>query len=1051
MKNPSLTETELIRKISALEKRIEELERSERHLSGIIELLPDATFAIDLEGNITAWNKAMEEMTGFSAERMLGKGDYEYAIPFYGEKRPVLADFVFSCGDDVARKYSILKKEGDTLYVESEVPCLLGQKRTLRGKACPLRNDRGDIIGAIQSIRDITERIRAEEEPSKSEETLRAFFDAVHDSVLLVDKEGVIVLVNAIAAQRLSKPVHELVGTSERDLFPPDVARYRREQQDKVVATGEPVHFEDIRSGKYYEHYYYPVFDAERKVSAIAIFARDITERKLSLEALEESEERYRTVVEHSRDGIAIIGEGVHIYVNQRFLDIFGFESAREVLGKPHSVTVHPDDLDRVVNINRKRQDGDVAPSTYEFKGIRKDGSTMFADVSATRIMYKGSYKSLVFLRDVTDRKQAEEALRIAHRRVLDIIEFLPDATFVIDHERKVVAWNKAIEAMTGVKKEDIIGKGNYVYAVPFYGDRRPVLIDMVFEKDEESLKQYDYTEKQGDILLSEVHVPMVHQGRGAYVSARASTLFDPKGNVVGAIESIRDISEQKRITKELQESEERYRTAIESSNDAVAMTKGEEHLYVNRKFLEIFGFEGVHQVLGQPIGLVAHPDDRERVAEINRRRQRHEEVPQQYEFRGIRTNGDVVFIESSATQTAYKGEPITLVYLRDVTARKQLEAQLRQSQKMEAIGTLAGGVAHDFNNILTAIIGYGSLLRAGMSNDPKRQYVDQLLASSQKAAILTQSLLAFSRKQTIALKPRRINEIVGEAEELLRRLLTEDIEFTVTRASPDITVEADATQIYQVLMNFATNARDAMPGGGKLTIETSAVSLDKHFAEVHGFGKPGSYALISVTDTGAGMDQVTREKIFEPFFTTKEVGKGTGLGLSIVYGIIKQHNGYITVSSEPQRGTRFDIYLPVVKTVAERTKQFYEDVKGGNETILIAEDNNDVRRLAKEILTSKGYTVIEAVDGDDGVRQFMQHRDEIDLLLLDVVMPGKNGKEVYRKIRKLKPDVKVLFTSGHTGEVINIKGISDDAIDYIPKPLTPNELLKKVREVLDR
>ena len=1051
MSNSSPTETELLEKISALEKRIEELEQSERRLSMIIELLPDATFAIDLEGKIIAWNKAVAEMTGFPAEKMLGRGNYEYSIPFYGEKRPLLADFVFSYDDDVRQKYLILKKYGDTLYAESDVPCLLGRKRTLWGKACPLRNDSGDIIGAIESIRDVTDHLRAEEALKKSEEMLRVFFDAVQDSVLLVNQEGVIMLVNAIAAQRLGKPAHELVGTAERDLFPPEVAGYRKKQQDRVFATGEPAHFEDSRAGKYYEHYYYPVFDAERKVSAIAIFARDITERKRSLEALGESEERYRTVVEHSKDGIAIMGEGVHIYANQRFLDMFGFGSAEEVIGKPHSVTVHPDDLERVVLINRKRQDGDVAPSTYEFKAIRKDGSTMFADVSATRIMYKGSYKSLVFLRDVTDRKEAEEALRIAHQRVLDIVEFLPDATFVIDHERKVVAWNKAIEAMTGVKKEDMIGKGDYAYAVPFYGQRRPVLIDMVLEGDEEHLRQYDYAEKQEDILLSEVYVPRAYQGKGAYVSARASTLFDPSGNVVGAIESIRDISEQKRITKELQESEERYRTAIESSNDAVVMTKGEQHLYVNRKFLEIFGFESVDQVLGQPVGLVTHPDDRERVNEINRRRQRNEDAPRQYEFKGVKTNGDVVFIETSATRTAYKGEPITLVYLRDVTARKQLEAQLRQSQKMEAIGTLAGGIAHDFNNILTAIIGYGSLLQMHMGNDPKRQYVDQLLASSQKAAILTQSLLAFSRKQTIELKPRKINEIVGEAEELLRRLLTEDIEFRVTKADPDITVQADVTQIDQVLMNLAANARDAMPGGGKLGIETRAVSLDDHFAEVHGFGQPGSYALISVTDTGIGMDQVTREKIFEPFFTTKEVGKGTGLGLSIVYGIVKQHNGYITVSSEPRKGTRFDVYLPVAKTLAERTKQSCEEVKGGNETILLAEDNSDVRGLAKEILTNNGYAVIEAADGDDAIRRFMQHSDEIDLLLLDVVMPGKNGKEVYGKIRKVKPDVKALFMSGYTGDVINIKGISDDTTDYIAKPLTPNEMLKKVREVLDR
>jgi len=1169
----------ILRDITEQKKAQEALRQSESLLSSIIEFLPDATFAIDLEGKILTWNRAIEEMTGYSAETMVGRGDYEYAIPFYGERRPVLVDFLSLWSDDIAEKYSYIKKDGDTLYTETDVPFVRGKNRTVWVKASPLRNEKGDVIGAIESIRDITEPRRAEKALREREETLRAFFDATHESMLLVDREGRIILANEVAAQRLGKSVQQLVGTREEDRLPADTARYRREQQKKVIATGRPLFFEDTRSGLSIEHYYYPVFDEEGKVSGVAIFARDITERKRSLAALEESEERYRTVVERSKDGIAIMQEGVHIYVNRSFLDIFGFRSAEEVLGKPHSVTVHPDDLEQVIAISRKRQEGHSAPSAYEFKGIRKDGSTIFLDAAATRIMYKGAYGSLVFLRDNTERKLAEEALkqaeakyrsifenaiegifqttpegryisanpalakmygydspeemmnavtdigrqqyvdpgdrarmkslyeeqgfvddfetriyrkdgnqvwismdarevrdaegnlmyyegtaeditarkradeelRAAHRRVLDIIEFLPDATFVLDYERKVVAWNRTMEEMSGVRKEEMIGKGDYAYAVPFYGERRPVLVDLVFERDKENLEAYEYVEVQGDVLVAEIYVPMTYQGKGAYLSSRASPLFDQEGNVIGAIESVRDITEQKRIAEALKESEERYRTAIESSSDAVVMIKGEKYIYVNRKFLEIFGFDSVDQVLGKPVGSVTHPDDRERVLEMNRRRQRNDKVPHQYEFKGIKTNGDAVFVEVSATRTVYKGEPITLVYLRDVTARKHLEAQLLQSQKMEAIGTLAGGVAHDFNNILTAIIGYGSLLQMSMGSDPRRQYVDLLLASSQKAAILTQSLLAFGRKQAIELKPWKINAMVREAEKLLKRLLTEDIEFRVIPADPDITVEADVTQIDQVLMNLATNARDAMPGGGNLTIEIRTVHLGNGFVEAHGFGRPGDYALISVTDTGTGMDQATVGKIFEPFFTTKEVGKGTGLGLSIVYGIIKQHNGYITVSSERQKGTRFDVYLPVVKTPAGQEKQSYEQARGGNETILVAEDNKDVRRLAIEVLTGKGYTVIEAVDGDDAIRQFMKHKDEIDLLLLDVVMPGRNGKEAYEEMRRIKSGVKVLFTSGYTGDVVLTKGVSGEAINYIQKPLNPNELLKKIREVLDR
>ncbi len=394
-----------------------------------------------------------------------------------------------------------------------------------------------------------------------------------------------------------------------------------------------------------------------------------------------------------------------------------------------------------------------------------------------------------------------------------------------------------------------------------------------------------------------------------------------------------------------------------------------------------------------------------------------------------------------------------------DITERKKaeeertrLESQLRQGQKMEAIGTLAGGVAHDFNNLLTTIIGYGNILQMDMrDDDPRKLYVDQILAASEKAAGLTQSLLAFSRKQVMELKPQTLNSILNGMEKLLKRLLTEDIEFQVIPGNPDVTIMADITQIDQVLMNLATNARDAMPKGGKLRIEAKTVRLDGAFIRAQGYGELGEYALISVIDTGTGMTEEIREKIFDPFFTTKEVGRGTGLGLSIVYGIIQQHNGYIQVDSEPGKGTVIHIYLPTVKTRGEADQTIAGDLKGGAETILVAEDNKEVRDLTREILTRKGYTVIEAFDGEQAIRKFLERPGAVDLLLLDVVMPRKNGKEVYEEIVRVKPEIKVLFTSGYTGDVVIDKGVQDKTVDFLSKPLSPKELLLKVREVLDK
>lgn len=388
-----------------------------------------------------------------------------------------------------------------------------------------------------------------------------------------------------------------------------------------------------------------------------------------------------------------------------------------------------------------------------------------------------------------------------------------------------------------------------------------------------------------------------------------------------------------------------------------------------------------------------------------------------------------------------------------DVTERKRLEDQLRQAQKMEAVGRLAGGVAHDFNNILTTIIGYGSLMQFDLDDgNPAKPYVEQILSSAERAARLTQSLLAFSRKQIINPKPVRLGVVAGKMEKLLAKIIGEDIELRTVCHDENATVWADSGQLEQILMNLAANARDAMPDGGVLTIETDRMELDGDFIKAHGYGKPGPYAVLSVTDTGAGMDEKTRTKIFEPFFTTKEVGKGTGLGLSIVYGIVKQNSGYVSVYSEPGRGTTFRIYLPaILMNIEEAGAAALTDAARGTETVLVAEDDADVRKLTKAVLEGAGYTVIEAVDGENAIRLFAEHKDEIELVLIDVIMPKANGKAVSEAIRKMRPRVKIIFTSGYTADIIHKKGILEEGAHFIAKPILPNALLDRVRKTLDK
>ena len=384
---------------------------------------------------------------------------------------------------------------------------------------------------------------------------------------------------------------------------------------------------------------------------------------------------------------------------------------------------------------------------------------------------------------------------------------------------------------------------------------------------------------------------------------------------------------------------------------------------------------------------------------------------------------------------------------------RAQLEGQLRHAQKMEAIGTLAGGIAHDFNNILNVIMGYGAFVMDGLGMDsPLRTQMNEVLAAAEKAAHLTGRLLLFSRKEAPDVKAVNVNELIVGIQKMLQRIIGEDIELSMKIADKCLPVMADSAQIEQVLMNLVTNARDAMPSGGKLTIAAGIEEIGNAFISAYGYGQPGMYARITVSDTGCGMDSEVRKKIFEPFFTTKEIGRGTGLGLAISYGIVKQHGGYIDVSSQVGKGADFRLYLPLIEASAlDADKvEVSAPILGGNETVLVVEDDTRVRELIKIVLGSYGYRVIHAVDGEDAVARFSDNREAIQLVILDVIMPKKSGPEAYEEIKKIAPGIKILFASGYPGDMISRLGIDKNS-NFIQKPFTPKVLLNKVRTILDK
>jgi len=513
---------------------------------------------------------------------------------------------------------------------------------------------------------------------------------------------------------------------------------------------------------------------------------------------------------------------------------------------------------------------------------------------------------------------------------------------------------------------------------------------------------------------------------------------------------------------EELRANRELIRTILDSTADGIyGINREGVCIFCNVSAIRMLGYECEDQLKGKKIHeLIKHTKDSGDPYPW------HECILHQVMFSGeqIHRERDLIFRRDGSSFLAdvwayplklgatISGAVVTLV---DTTERNALESQLRQAQKMEAVGILAGGIAHDFNNILGAITGSAYLMELEMRpDDPGRTHLEQIVQSANQASALTQSLLAFSRKQVVNLQQIDLNDIVVPFGKFLLRLLREDIELSVRPLEQKLPVVVDKGQVEQVLMNLVTNARDAMPAGGRIFIHTGVQEIDQVFMATHGYGAPGHYAMLTVSDTGTGIPEHLQRSIFDPFFTTKEQGKGTGLGLSMVYGIIKKHNGFINVYSESGRGTTFRIYLPMKGAMSVPEEQPEKDVvavPGGSETILFAEDDDMLRIMTATILRRYGYQVIEAIDGQDAVERFAEQGKEIQLVMLDGIMPKMNGMEAWNAIQAIRPEVRAIFLSGYPEEIFAKNGILKQGVEFLAKPISPPDLLQKIRDVLER
>jgi PAS domain S-box-containing protein len=482
--------------------------------------------------------------------------------------------------------------------------------------------------------------------------------------------------------------------------------------------------------------------------------------------------------------------------------------------------------------------------------------------------------------------------------------------------------------------------------------------------------------------------------------------------------------------------------------------------VFANQVLARLLGARNPEELVGRPVEDFIHSDFRAAVIERNRQTIQQGLTFHLVEEKWLRRDGSAVDVEVTTCPFLYQGRPACQVVISDITKRRQAEQELRktqemllQAQKMEAIGRLAGGVAHDFNNLLTVINGYSEMLLTNLpTEDPYRGPLEEISKSGQRAAALTKQMLAFSRRQIVTPKVLDLNAIVADANNMLRRLISENIDMELILGPGLWPVKADPGQIEQVLLNLAVNSRDAMPHGGRITIETANTHLGASDVLARAEVAPGPYVLLAVTDTGSGMDADTMRHIFEPFYTTKEVGKGTGLGLATVYGIVKQNQGHIDVASLPGMGARFQVFLPKSAPAEPAHPSRCRETRPphGSETVLVVEDEASVRTLIRVVLEEQGYQVIEAKSGNEALQTLKTYENSVHLVLTDMVMPGMSGHQLAGEVTAMRPDLKVLFMSGYTEDSVFRHNVSDQGVDCLLKPFSPVSLAQKVRKVLD-
>ena len=800
---------------------------------------------------------------------------------------------------------------------------------------------------------------------------------------------------------------------------------------------------------------------AEKLKASYSLLEQKVAERTAELQqekaALQESEEKYRSLVENGLEGVYIYRGDRFLFVNPQISQMTGY-SQDELMKMCIWDLVAPEDRERLKGYGRERAKGKPAPTRYEAKVLRKDGQTIVCEFAISTIMFQGELAIQGSVRDITERKRIEEEIRQERDKLKGILAAIGDGLCIITENHKIIHANEVLKEIVGKTKLE----GQFCYRSFF--ERKTPCTDCPLQKAIENKR----------IERTEFTYP-----NGRTVESTFSPLKLTNGEMA-TIQIIKDVTEQRRLIREIEERRLYLEKLIAAAPDAIVTLDDQQHIIEwNPGAERLFGYKR-DEALGQHLDhLIGKDDSFDEANNLTKVAMAGKSIPPTETVR-YRKDGSPIDVIVTGAPIIINDKVVGVIAIyTDFSERKKLEAQLRQVQKMEAVGTLASGIAHDFNNLLGGILGYTSLLKMNLSKDDENyEYVDLIEKAGERAAELTSQLLAFSRRGKYEIQPLNLNHCVNNVIKLLNRTIDKNIEITTDLDKELPVVKGDPGQLEQAIMNICINAVQAMSvpnqdsetlpssAGGTLHIETKVVHLDEEYVRSHLGAKSGDYVLLSITDTGCGMDEETKAKIFEPFFTTKEPGKGTGLGMAMVYGIVKNHGGYISVYSEIGEGSTIKIYLPIANETTD-TEQKPQERKPltGKETILVIDDEEVIRKVLKNMLEKLGYTVILAANGKEGTEIYRSYysssgngngrtegnkNGSIDLVIVDMIMPKMGGRKTYHELKKINPNVKVLLASGYTQNGTAQQILDEGVQGFVHKPFSITELSEKVRKVLE-